>query len=71
MQSQRFILRAPWSQSGDRPMWAFECPEDDCDFSTSRNEEAEAIEDAQQHMDDKHGNMPTREEIEPYVIGPG
>lgn len=50
-------------------VWQFECPE--CDYTTSRNDEDEAVEDAQQHVGDQHGNVPTREEIEPYVIGPG
>lgn len=52
-------------------VWEFDCPEDGCDYVASDNEEGQVIENAQQHMRDKHGDMPTREEIEQYVIGPG
>lgn len=52
-------------------VWAFECPVDDCGFSTSGNEQAALVEDAQQHIGDKHGDTPTRDEVVPHVIGPG
>lgn len=50
-------------------VWEYDCP--DCDFSTQDNEEETVIESAQQHVRDAHGDMPTRDEVEPYVIGPG
>lgn len=52
-------------------VWEFECPRDGCAYSTQGNDEDSVVEDAQQHVGDKHGNTPTRDEIEPYVIGPG
>lgn len=52
-------------------VWAFECPVDDCGFSKQDNEKDTVIESAQQHTRDTHGDMPTREEVEPHVIGPG
>lgn len=52
-------------------VWEYECPVDDCDFSRQANEEGPVVESAQQHTRDAHGNMPTREEVEPHVIGPG
>lgn len=52
-------------------VWEFRCPVDDCEFSSSGNEEGEVVESAQQHMGDTHGNMPPRDEIEGNVIGPG
>lgn len=51
-------------------VWEFQCPVDGCEFSSSANEETELIEAAQQHVGDKHGNMPTREEVEQQIIGP-
>lgn len=51
-------------------VWQFECPNDGCDYSRSANDEEQVIESAQQHIGDKHGNMPTRDEAEQYVIGP-
>lgn len=50
--------------------WEFQCPVHECDYDRTRNEEVRLIEDAQQHMDGKHGNMPTRDEVEQYVVGP-
>lgn len=52
-------------------VWAFQCPETDCEYSTQANEEGTVIESAQQHMGDTHGDMPTRDEVEEFVIGPG
>lgn len=51
--------------------WEFQCPVDGCEFSTTGNREGDIVEAAQQHMGDAHGDVPTRDEIEPYVIGPG
>ena len=52
-------------------VWEFQCQVDDCEFSASGNDEDVVVESAQQHMRDKHGNMPTRDEIRQFVIGPG
>lgn len=52
-------------------IWRFECPEDGCDFAQQANEADPVIESAQQYTRDAHGDMPTREEVEPHVIGPG
>lgn len=52
-------------------VWEFQCPVDDCEFSASGNEEDGLVEDAQQHVGDKHGNVPTRDEVERHIVGPG
>ncbi|MFC7153900.1 hypothetical protein ACFQPA_00325 [Halomarina halobia] len=52
-------------------VWEFQCPVDDCEYSNRDNEEAVVIEGAQEHVRDAHGDMPTRDEVEEYVIGPG
>lgn len=52
-------------------VWEFECPVDDCDFAQQGNEQDVVVESAQQHTRDAHGEMPTRDEVEPHVIGPG
>lgn len=52
-------------------VWEFQCPVDDCEFSASGNDQDVIVESAQQHVGDKHGDMPTRDEIVEYVIGPG
>lgn len=52
-------------------VWEFQCPVNDCDFSSTGNEEGAVVEKAQQHMGDKHDNMPTRDEVEGLMTGPG
>lgn len=52
-------------------VWEFQCPVNECTFSSSGNEEEKIIENAQQHIRDKHGDMPTRDEVEQHMIGPG
>lgn len=52
-------------------VWEFQCPVDGCSFVVDDNKEDVVIEAAQQHHRDDHGDMPTRDEVEPYVIGPG
>ena len=49
--------------------YEFDCP--DCEFTTSRNEIDPVVENAQQHVRDAHGDMPKRDEVVPYVSGPG
>ena len=51
-------------------VWQFDCPNDDCEYVTSGNEAESLIEAAQQHMRDKHGRMPKRDEAEQFLIGP-
>lgn len=51
-------------------VWEFTCPEDGCDYSTTGNEQRQLVEDAQQHVGDAHGDVPTREEVEALVVGP-
>lgn len=51
--------------------WEFQCPIDECAFSSTGNVEDTVVENAQQHMRDKHGEMQTQDEVEPYVFGPG
>jgi predicted small metal-binding protein len=52
-------------------VWEFQCPVNDCTFSTQANEEAQVIESAQDHTRNDHGTTFTREEVEQYVTGPG
>jgi len=52
-------------------VWEYQCPTNGCEFVTQRNEEPDLIEDAQQHMRDKHGESATRDDVEQYVLGPG
>lgn len=52
-------------------VWEYQCPVDGCSFSASGNDEDELVEAAQQHVGDKHGDVPTRDEVEQYVMGPG
>lgn len=52
-------------------VWEFSCPVNECDFSASGNDQRQIIENAQQHNRDKHGDMPTREEVEEHIVGPG
>lgn len=52
-------------------VWEYTCPVDGCEFSASGNEEGEVVESAQQHVGDKHGDVPTREEVERHLVGPG
>lgn len=52
-------------------VWEYQCPVDECEFSKQANEEAMVIESAQDHTRNAHGNTPSREEVEQYVIGPG
>lgn len=50
--------------------WEFQCYVDGCDYSATENDQEQLIENAQQHVGDAHGDTPTREEVEEYVIGP-
>lgn len=52
-------------------VWEYQCPVEDCEFSTQTNEEEQVIESAQDHTRNVHGTTPSREEVEQYVIGPG
>ncbi|MFB6131055.1 MAG: DUF1059 domain-containing protein [Salinigranum sp.] len=48
--------------------YLFECP--DCDYSMTGNEMGPVVENAQQHVRDAHGDMPTRDEVVEFVTGP-
>jgi predicted small metal-binding protein len=52
-------------------VWEFQCPVNECMFSTQANEESQVIESAQDHTREAHDLIPSREEVEQYVIGPG
>lgn len=52
-------------------VWEFQCPVDDCGFSYQANEQGRVVESAQEHIRDAHGDMPTREEVESSIVGPG
>lgn len=52
-------------------VWEFQCPHDGCEYASQGNDQNDVVESAQQHVGDAHGDTPTRDEIEPYVIGPG
>jgi len=51
-------------------VWEFECPTGDCEYAARDNKQGQVIESAQQHMRDKHDDMPTRDDVEQFVIGP-
>lgn len=52
-------------------VWEFTRPVNECEISSSGNDERQISENAQQHMRDNHGDMPTREEVEEHLGGPG
>lgn len=52
-------------------VWEFQCPVEGCDYTDTANAEPQLVENAQQHMGDKHGSTPTRDEVEQHVVGPG
>lgn len=52
-------------------VWEFECPVEDCEFTQRGNAQDAVVESAQQHTRDAHGELPTRDEVEPHVFGPG
>ena len=52
-------------------VWEFQCPVDDCGFSATANRESALVEVAQDHVGDAHGDTPTREWVESYLVGPG
>lgn len=52
-------------------VWEFQCPADDCSFSSNGNDQDRIVENAQQHVRDKHGDTPTRDEVEQHLVGPG
>ncbi len=51
-------------------VWEFQCPTNGCAYTASDNEQNQVIENAQQHMRDKHDNMPTQDDVVRYVVGP-
>lgn len=51
--------------------WEFRCPIEGCEFADSDDDQLQLVENARQHMADKHGNTATRDEVEQYVVGPG
>lgn len=51
--------------------WEYQCPVDGCEFSATGNDEDALVEAAQQHGGDAHGDLPTRDEVERFVVGPG
>lgn len=52
-------------------VWEFQCPRQGCDYTETRNREDDLVEAAQQHVRDAHGDTPTRDEVEEYLVGPG
>lgn len=71
-QPSRFFRRQP-SRTPERSVvvWEYQCPVDGCEFSAGGNDEDELVEAARQHVGDAHGDTPTRDEVEGYLVGRG
>lgn len=52
-------------------VWEYQCPLEECTFSSSENEKDDIVANAKQHMCDEHGKTSTRDEVEEDIIGPG